>query len=423
MRYLQHRRRAFTLTEMLVAAALTLFIMALIATAYRAGLDTYTKLRVATGLSERLRTGSDVIKNDLAQEHFGGPYVPGFTGPRLSDQRLDRLGWVPPRQGYFMLYQGAAATGSTYEGSDSDALAYSSATSHILAFTSRRPAGAAESLFCASAPTVIAGSTVNPFPTTGIFYSRWAEITYFLVSNGDTIQPAGTPLHSLRRRERLLAPGADVTFTVADSTATIAAHPNLALIAASATQVTLIGSESIARRNRRLTHNGTVGVNMYYAPNTPAMPLTGGQQGDDILIPDVLSFEVKLTWLNDATAWTSGANNYSPLIDPFDPSNVTPANRKTDYPFSDLPFTTLNTGMAGQRIFDTFYRASNLEIHPTLGGGHGNEARNWEDKNECLSPNVNQPPLRVNVRGVQIKIRVWDYKAKTARQITFAVDQ
>ena len=137
MRYLK-TRRAFTLTEMLVAAALTLFVMGLIATAYRAGLDTYTKLRVATGLSERLRTATDVIRNDLAQEHFGGPFVLGFSGPRLSDQRLDRLGWVPPRQGYFMVYQAAP---SVFEGTDSDLLSYSSSTNHILAFTSRRPAG------------------------------------------------------------------------------------------------------------------------------------------------------------------------------------------------------------------------------------------------------------------------------------------
>lgn len=414
MRYRKPNRQAFTLTEMLVAAALTLFVMALIATAYRAGLDTYTKLRVATGLSERLRTASDVIKNDLAQEHFGGPFVPGFSGPRLSDQRLDRLGWVPPRQGYFMLYQRNA---STYEGADSDFLSYSFANdnnNHILAFTSRRPAGPPESLYCAMASDEISNNqNINPFPNTnGRFYSRWAEITYFLVPNGDTIQPSGTPLYSLRRRERLLAPGADSPpITVADANATVANFPNLALIATSPTTVILIGSETIARRNRRLTHWGTNGASMF---NPPApTPFTGSQLGgDDILLPDVISFEVKLTWLNDTSIW--GA--YSPPFAPFVPVS------QTDYPFSDLPPTALNSNLAGQRVFDTFYRASDAELGvPT--NSFGNEGVNWEDRTTMTTPSNRQPPLRINVRGVQIKLRVWDYKAKTARQMTFMVDQ
>jgi hypothetical protein len=260
------------------------------------------------------------------------------------------------------------------------------------------------------APDVISNNTINPFPNNGRFYSRWAEITYFLFPNGDTIQPAGTPLYSLRRRERLLAPGADFPpITVPDANAFMAQYPNLALIATSPTTVTLIGSETIARRNRRFTHLGTNGATMFDVP--APTPLTGSQfGGDDILLPDVISFEVKLTWLNDTSIW--GA--YSPSLTSFVP--VT----QTDYPFSDLPLTALNANLAGQRIFDTFYRASDLELGATT---FGNEGVNWEDRTAMTTPTNGQPPVRINVRGVQIKLRVWDYKAKTARQMTFMVDQ
>lgn len=414
MRYLIPNRRAFTLTEMLVAAALTLFVMGLIATAYRAGLDTYTKLRVATGLSERLRTASDVIRNDLAQEHFGGPFVPGFSGPRLSDQRLDRLGWVPPRQGYFMVYQGQ---NSTLEGVDNDGLSHTYAdgtAKHILAFTSRRPAGPPESLYCAKAPTAIANHSINPFLSPDRFYSRWAEITYFLEPNGDTIQPGNTPLYSLRRRERLLAPGPDVTFTMpTNANEVVAQFPNLALIPTSPinpTQVTLIGSESIARRDRRFTNisvNSPLPEVRFFGTQTSPL-----DTGDDILIPDVISFEVKLTWLNDSTTWSSV---YSPPL-----SEIFIPGLQTDYPFSILPQTTLNTSLAGQRIFDTYYRASVLELGGLL---YGNEELDWENRNQMIIPSNKLPPVRINVRGVQIKLRVWDYKAKMARQLTLIVDQ
>ena len=89
-------RRGFTIVELLVAAALSMFIMAIITTAFSKGIDTFRTVRAAGNLQEKLRMASVVIKRDLAAQHFDGSYHPGLSGAFLTDQRLDQVGWTPP---------------------------------------------------------------------------------------------------------------------------------------------------------------------------------------------------------------------------------------------------------------------------------------------------------------------------------------
>src|SRR5271168_5463222 len=114
-----HRRSrtAFTLPELLVATALSLVIMAIIAVAFQKGIDAFRMLRAVGSMQDKLKSAENVIKRDLASEHFSGTFKPGFGGPFLRDQRLDLTGWYPPDQGYFNITQGSV---STQEGVDSD---------------------------------------------------------------------------------------------------------------------------------------------------------------------------------------------------------------------------------------------------------------------------------------------------------------
>ena len=58
-------RQAFTLIEVLVAMALTMFIMMILSQAFVAGLDTFSGLKAIGDLNADLRTASTLLKSDL----------------------------------------------------------------------------------------------------------------------------------------------------------------------------------------------------------------------------------------------------------------------------------------------------------------------------------------------------------------------
>jgi len=152
------------------------------------------------------------------------------------------------------------------------------------------------------------------------------------------------------------------------------------------------------------------------------------ETGDDILITDVLSFEVRAAWFNNQSnpSFQSILEGSSPAVRPLYilPNGVPPAvTVNPEEPFDDIPFSNnlptppttpaLNPALAGRRQFDTWYLApgsDNIDWDKALTTAGGQMG--------FLTPNNAQPPLRINVRAVQIKIRVWDAQKNTARQMT-----
>jgi hypothetical protein len=204
-------RRGFTLTEMLVATALTMFIMAIISAAYRAGLDTFSKLNTANQLQQKLTNASKIIERDLGADHFDGPYGPVANrgGPKLSDQRLDLLGWRPPAVGYFYLYQGEDARfePETSVVQDGENLGSSRNTTCGLSFTLRHESREYTDQF--SGRTVMyTGATSNPKPPPPFVYnntcfSNWAQAHYFLTGTGtytEFVNGQQLELFALRRQ-------------------------------------------------------------------------------------------------------------------------------------------------------------------------------------------------------------------------------
>src|SRR5262245_19865485 len=92
-------RSAFTILEMMVVIALTLFIMIVLQQSCSAGLDTFRDLKALGDMEEELRGATGLLRRDLAADHFEGKR-------RLSDRSI----WAPnpPREGFFRVYQGAA---------------------------------------------------------------------------------------------------------------------------------------------------------------------------------------------------------------------------------------------------------------------------------------------------------------------------
>src|SRR4249920_3275257 len=104
----RHTRRAgFTIVELLVAAAVTIFIMVILASAFQAGLDTFRNLKAAGDMQERLRTATVLLRSDMTSWHFP---VGGASAQYLNAQDLNNAPdsinpppatpWRPPPDGF-----------------------------------------------------------------------------------------------------------------------------------------------------------------------------------------------------------------------------------------------------------------------------------------------------------------------------------
>lgn len=420
MRTQRPRRSAFTITEMLVATALILFIMAIISQVFASASKTYSALRVAGDMQERLRTGSTIIRKDLSAEHFEGPFIIGRSGPRLGDQRMDQPGWMPPPVGYFEIRQvgenGNIATPTLFEPlanpvTDGEGLPSTRATSHILRFTVKLPDVPASELFCTEAPGFVANNpSTNAFQTgQPVCYSRWAEVLYFLWPNNDvtaaSVNGASVSLYSLRRRVRQLAPQTTgLLNTYASQTQAVQEaqrYPGLALMPVPAPApglpnqwgIIMLGPDAVTNPNNRVGAPLAGPVQKLNANNTLY------ETGDDILLTDVISFEVKAAWI-DNPLFNAIVAGSSPATTPIGLGNM-------DAPFDNISISTLNVAQP-IRLFDTYYRFTDVDWDRAANTANG----------FLTQSNSQQVPLRVNVRAIQMKIRVYDRKAEQARQTT-----
>ncbi len=251
-------RRGFTLIEMLVAMALTLFVMVIISQAFVTALETFSGLKGIGDLQGNLRVASTLLRSDLALDHFDGK-------KKLSDGNITI---DPPREGFFALRLGRSAS----EGTDADGMPcyrgpmapLGANKADALYFTVKLRGNRRESHFTHRFPAtpnpapanppsfaVFAGPPVPFFglsPLTDVQYprqgtpppanpiglpnffnhapdaifqddaqqltyrSQWAEVVWYLVPTGTTVEPTnpastlGTPLYSLYRAQYLLVP-------------------------------------------------------------------------------------------------------------------------------------------------------------------------------------------------------------------------
>jgi prepilin-type N-terminal cleavage/methylation domain-containing protein len=440
-------RTGFTLMELLVATALILFIMAIIAQAFGAASKTFTTMRTAGQLQERNRTATNIIRKDLWADHFGPPFG-YYGGTHVMHQRLDLAGWRPPAGGgYFEMVQGSP---SRYEPgdptlvpdgiikpftippnppvlppsppvyTDGEQLYSTRAKDHMMRFTTRLPQGPASELYCARFhPFFTTDAKANAFITTpGMYYSRWAEVCYFLVPTGpqlpqppDSLEMTGgnnpRPLHSLRRRVRLLppreidyqeiSPGVPMTLAFAQQVL-VECQNNFPDVIQ---PIVLPNPVNPAFATLRLPGPETLNRNLNLRIQAAAHP-----NGDDILLTDVISFELRPTWINNPLFHGLTVNPASGHSASPPPEGIGDYN--SDEPFADLrpSVTNLTPKYAAGGFFDTWGDPGTVDWD-NPGGNAG-----------FLVPGPDKPPTRINVRGLQIKIRIWDKKAEQARQVT-----
>jgi type II secretory pathway pseudopilin PulG len=517
--YNRGRREGFTIVELLVAAAVSMVLMVILTEAFKNGIDLFRTLRAQGQMMERLRTATNVVRTDLASFHFQQAGSSGY----LSQQYLTNVtvgGTTPPYQppgynnnalglfagsnrfnsgipstlndmdGFFRILQAPepsnpmsaqfnpAGLPVAFEGTDGDGLLFSRATQHILHFTVCRRETSPTVTFPVD-PSYLFRVVENPggpippnlsvFPTSyidppsfreaGVFGTRWAEVAYFLVANGNNtaIVPGtnstGMPLFNLFRRVKAIIPdavsGATPSYPVPVPAAdTPPASGNPAISSSiNTTSGQIVGgptncyntatdvTQPCYRMSMATAANATdpnaagVATNGYRSL-AQDVPSGDPRAGDDILISDVISFEVKAAWDN-VEQWTGTPT--APAASPFYNVPALGGNiPNSDYPFDYIPLTTTtppappvqnppltqqpamnNSTFAanGWHVFDTW--SCNGIYGPSVAAGPGN----WATPGTPVSL-----PVRIRVKALLIRIRIWDSRTQQVRQLTIIQD-
>jgi len=367
------RRQGFTLVELLVAMALIVLIMSVISQAFVEGLESFRQLKGLGDLQERLRTAVVPLREDLIARHLNAQ-----TGPvHLSELGT---GITPPvvTEGFFRIEQ---LNPPLLEGFDSDLVPSYSATNHALLFTINTGAGLSSRRNDFRSTTVPASTPPNPltaleqasqpnFQERGLFLSPWAEVSWFLApmidpATGQQVLAGGgsTPLYTLHRRVRLLV----VNNTALNSTSREVAT-NAGLY-----------PEISCKPDAGLTANFLYFNNPTDVAQLPLGPTRRG--GMDTTGP-------------------------APLIDrrPLGTGPEGPAFIGQDRVLADVISFQVQVLPGVQPV-----------AQPPVGYG-------FTDISGGVYDTATTPAANLQIRALQITIRVWDYKTEQTRQITVIQD-
>lgn len=298
-------RAAFTLIELMMAAALALVIMTVLAVAFRSGMDTMSQMKSVAGLAGQLRSVTNIMRSDLDAQHLED----NTTGlpVAVSDPQVGTAAWSAPKRGFFRI----SAPNRTPDGSVEGMNTYR-CTDHSLHFTVKRTGANAAEVFRAKASANVIsapGMQIGLSTGEGTVATQWAEISYFLWRSPSGPKTEGNlDLYTLYRRERLIAPADLTSVTGLDPNA----YPDLSISGGKVNTpetVTALGTRPIS-----------------------ATPLPAGDyQGSDILLSNVISFEVDTLTSTDEyapmTVWDTETASKPPLrgisikIRVYDPKN------------------------------------------------------------------------------------------------------
>lgn len=464
------RRQGFTITELLVSMALIIFIMMILTEAFSAGLETFRQLKAIGDMQERLRTATVVLRQDLQARHFG-------EGPgRLSDQKCNLAytgEWQPPLTGYFRIRQqpppaaenpGAVTSGinnSTHEGDEptgSVAIPSVRATRHALQFTCflQTQKVGREHFRSVTVPPGSGLENQGPvaYQSAGVMNTRWYEVCYFLRplndATGAALTTAGSPAiprFALYRRERAISEDAGAQNinlgAVHEDISTTHVNRN-----AGATETVNRPSDVPDPRCRFMsepTNGNTVqpahaGIDStaHPFPNWSLADVLPGQPArhqDDLLLTDVLSFDIKVLqqgW--DPTTQTIKPNNgLFPIFVDLPPASIPyhlDASNNTMMRSANSVFSAANLS-----VFDTWCQSASRMFPPEARAANAHEgwpyfrdkARGvegwWPELNgSAVPPQPYHLPLPIRIYALQITIRIWDAKTEQTRQVTIIQD-
>ena len=155
-------------------------------------------------------------------------------------------------------------------------------------------------------------------------------------------------------------------------------------------------------------------------------PLTGTRQGEDIVLTNVLAFDIRVfdprAPLNDTGVTT---------VDPGDPGYTSGSSASVNGAYVDLGSGVAGTTLMGNatakskltRIYDTWsthYEFNGIDEDNT---GVADQGTNGIDDNsngivDDATEQETAPPYPVALRGVEVRIRVYEPASRQVRQVT-----
>lgn len=481
----KHTRAGLTLVEMLIALALSIFIMAIMSEAFVKGLEAFGNFKALADLEQRLRTVANIIRRDLKAPHFenskklsectdSGRAMPMLDGLKAGTytsveatallRQLAPYQLKTPSEGFFsieewpnrrpnrstMFLEGADASGRP---SYRDLPAFGGGTiavpSDTLHFTSRLEGNEPTNFFYGKVRAgtlatdldsagLMSGSTRYDNSGNGMYTSQAAELLYFLGLDGSQnipgVSTVGGPVltFNLYRQAWLLVPNRFSNGNTITGDASYTGNPSLYPIQNDVSAVNIGGTfffNSMADIQHRARRKDP-GVN-----RTPrVLNLANDPDGSDIMLTNVISFDVKVF---DPFAYKipltpgSGRGAYVDIGDTF--NDVIDVN-------TGLVANTLPTaaGFTGDFLPATFGSTVNtLPSVPasgfnltTLSGTFDTGTRRFEGSptatgaagSPLLNPTESPKTHTFPFTSIQITIRVYEPKSKQTRQITIIQD-
>ncbi len=456
------RSRGFTLVEMLVSLTITMIMMGAVVSLFGLITDNVTGSRATIEMADRLRACRNRLQADLQ----------GITVTMIPPRRPENdEGYLEYIEGQYRDCDYVNTNVPTLLGDADD----------VLIFTTRSRAEPCVGKYSASA--------------SGTVESQVAEVMYFAIPNGAILDPTtSTPtrLYTLYRRVLLVEPGlrASASFPTTPNTTYFDLNDISAHVETPPSGTAIVvpnGLGDLTKRENRFAHYATTTSPWGFpfnlnansspnfgtfptAPNAYLVPLSKLRTGDDVLMTNVLAFDVQIFDPNAAidtlngvallpsdpgylaTGVTKGAgyggyvdagyntsnNPPIPFFDSTAARSVVP-NGTTTYLNSvvgNLPPTfsgaTLNPAPTSPYTttiytYDTW--SSHYEADGVNQSSHGNPdwaSNGLDDDADGIVDNSTeldtQAPYASQLRGIKVMIRAYEPGSQAVREVTVVQD-
>jgi type II secretory pathway component PulJ len=405
-------RSGMTLVEMLVATTMTLIIMGVVAQLFGFLALTLSRSRDTIEMSSDARSVANLLRRDLT----------GLTVKTVPPTPTDG------DSGYLEIIEGSAtdqSAGFSQLTGDCD---------DVLMLTTR------------SLDQPFVGQFVLPGPPRSIesIESPVAEIAWYCRQSPAAYQTqaAGSTLYTLYRRQLLVMDYVgQFPFESTGDNSFSGSLPNTDYDLSLRADGSLLRPNSLSdltRREWRFMHNLTGTTSRTAFPYNATVlnlaasgPLTGNRQGEDIVLTNVLAFDIRVfdprAPLND-TGVTA--------VDPGDPGYGSSSPASVNGAYVDLgsrPGTTSLMGSATSqskltRIYDTWSTHYEFNGIDEDNSGVTDQGTNGIDDNptdpvgggivDDITEQETAPPYSVALRGLEIRLRVYEPSSRQVRQVT-----
>jgi hypothetical protein len=393
-----------TLIEMLVATTMTLIIMGIVAQLFGFLATTLSRSRDTISMSSDARSVSNLLRRDLA----------GLTVKTLPPTPADN------DSGYLEIIEGATTDSS---------LGFSQLTGDcddVLMLTTRS----------------LDKPFVGRFGSSGLLEAPVAEVAWFCLQSPAAYQTVpGSTLYTLYRRQLLVMDYVGQTpFENSFDNSIAGTLPNndydLSLRADRNPTVSVLRPNSLSdltRRENRYLHNlsGVTSPTAFPYNNTVANivaggPLTGSRAGEDIVLTNVLAFDVRVF---DPRAPLRSAS--VTVVDPGDPGYASATPMPVNGAYVDLGSGAATSAFMGiaaskaklSKIYDTWSTHYEWNGINEDGDSLADEGTNGVDDDgngivDDADEQETSPPYPFPLRGIEVRIRVYEPSSRQVRQVT-----